>query len=79
MTKEWDWDCEAEEVNLDRLHTELSNIPATVALSYLRVLANKSPIVYQRYRDREIKRRGEYQYWNWTELDKNLRHGSRKN
>jgi len=69
---EWEFDVDSEQVDLDRLHRELSDIPAIVALSYIRTLAQKAPIVYQRYKNIEKQRRGKYQVWDWNEIDRFL-------
>jgi hypothetical protein len=70
--REWDFDVDSEQVDLDRLHRELSDIPAVVAIAYMQELVRNAPIVYKRYRDREKQRCGDNQIWNWDELDKNL-------
>lgn len=49
MTREWEFDTDSEDVDLERLDTELTELPAMIAISYLQDLKINAPIVYRRY------------------------------
>ena len=49
MTKEWEFKEESEDVDLERLHTEINSIPAIYSMAYMEQLKIKAPVVYQRY------------------------------
>ena len=46
----WEFKEPDEAVDLERIDRELNQIPTAFALSYLRELEQKAPIVYQRLR-----------------------------
>jgi hypothetical protein len=47
--KEWEFEQDSEDVDLERLHVELKSLPAVFATSYMQQLQIRAPIVFLRY------------------------------
>jgi hypothetical protein len=55
MPKEWDFPEDSEQVDLNRIVTELSSIPAVYAYSYMEQLKKNAPIVYERLKSYSVE------------------------